>query len=108
MPFTNVFATYLEPGNAFEELMEENARLQRLAEEKPSVPVSTATLSASDAQTTEQKQEQVPPAKITYNPSTPRSTIAGSPLERRRDLLETLNTIAGLAKALESKLMPQS
>jgi hypothetical protein len=29
-------------------------------------------------------------------------------MERRRDLLETLNTIAGIAKALESKLKPQT
>lgn len=88
--------------------MEENARLQRLVEEKPAAPVSTATLSTSDSQIEETKPEQVIPAKIISNPSTPRSNIVGSPLERRRDLLETLNTIAGLAKALESKLMPQA
>lgn len=88
--------------------MEENARLQRLVEEKPASTASTPALPASEPAPVEEKTTASISAKPVSNPSTPRSTIAGSPMERRRDLLETLNTIAGLAKALESKLMPQA
>lgn len=86
--------------------MEENAQLQRRAGlMAPSTPNLDPTL--PEGLKTE-------PAfvntlrKLETETGAPRAIMPGSPIERRRDLLETLNTIAGIARALETKLKPQT
>lgn len=88
--------------------MEENAALQRKANHPNASPrPSTSTTNSSTSENSHSTPVSTP-RKNGTDPTTPRSAIAASPLERRRDLLETLNTIAGIAKALETKLKPQA
>jgi chromosome segregation ATPase len=90
------------------ELMEENAQLQRKVHQNASIVAHSDPSIESAPSEPKQTTPLSTPIKLAADPSTPRTPMTGTPMERRRDLLETLNTIAGIAKALETKLKPQS
>jgi len=86
--------------------MEENSILQKRLDASSTTTDSVSIEHRRDVPKQELKSTSSTPIRSGGDTGASRGTVAVSPMERRRDLLDTLNTIAGIAKALETKLKP--